>query len=36
MDDIFHHASYVAMTLGEVQLSELGRCLVQAGMSCED
>ncbi len=36
MNYVFHHTSYVAMTLREVQLSKFRRSLVQAGMSCED
>ena len=36
MNDILHYTSHVAMTLGEVQLSEFRRSLVQASMSCED
>ena len=36
MDDIPHNTSNIAVALGEIQLSELRRILVQAGVGRED
>ena len=35
MNDVPHNTSYIAVALGEIQLSELRRILVQAGVGRE-